>query len=99
MSDEQEAKEIIKRLSAIMASSIAELCLPCIEQRCNQFLSLMHEQGALGKPDDKPPQELIDAFHSGYYAGARNGNDISKQTAACHDYFETQKIMRKVLEK
>jgi hypothetical protein len=38
-------KELIDKMAEVMASSIANLLQPCIEQRCKQFLMLMNEGG------------------------------------------------------
>jgi hypothetical protein len=43
--DELTEKDLINKMAAVMAASIAKLLQPCIEQRCKQFLTLMNEGG------------------------------------------------------
>ena len=62
-----ESKDVIDGMAAVMAESIAKLCLPCIEQRCKQFLRLLYEEGALGKPEQ--------TFDRGFQRNENNEGD------------------------
>lgn len=37
-------EELIQRMAQVMAQSIGKLLQPCIEQRCKQFLTIIHDE-------------------------------------------------------